>query len=119
MSNKAQSPSQIFPACAAPPAQCPALGPHADPLRGAAQHPLFSSHQHLNTAGLAKHAHVSLARAATRSIVDIISEYNEQSEAGGGKCPPPPPPRTDKQLTVQTAASNNNNNNNNNSSSTV
>ena len=118
MSKKAQSHSQIFPACAAPPAHCHALGPHADPLRGAAQHPLFSSHQHLNTAGLAKHAHVSLARAATRSIVDIISEYNEQSEAGESKCPPPPPPRTDKQLTVQTAATNTTTNNNNNNNST-
>ena len=56
-------------------------------------HPLYLSHQHLNTAGL------TLNRTSTRSIVDIISEFNEKNEK---KSPPPPPPRTDKPLSVKT-----------------
>ena len=80
-----QSHSQIFPSCSNLPVQSFGHNLGTDPqgnvtLRGA--HPLFSSHQHLNTAGLSKHAnHLnplpgSMNKSSARSIVDIISEYN-------------------------------------------
>ena len=81
------SQSQIFPvgSCDTRPGQ---LAAHTGGV-----HPLYLSHQHLNTAGL------TLNKTSTRSIVDIISEFNEKNEK---KSPPPPPPRTDKPLHVST-----------------
>ena len=71
-------------------------------------HPLFSSHQHLNTAGLSKHSTFVpglINRSSTRSIVDIISEYNETDEESRVKCPPAPPPRSEKPLVISTSGS--------------
>ena len=108
-----QSHSQIFPSCSNLPVQSFGHNLGTDPqghvaLRGA--HPLFSSHQHLNTAGLSKHAnHLnplpgSMNKSSARSIVDIISEYNEHTAIK--KSPPLPPPRTDRQLSIKTASPN-------------
>ena len=43
-------------------------------------------------------------KSSARSIVDIISEYNEDTAIK--KPPPRPPPRTDKQLSIKTASTN-------------
>ena len=43
-------------------------------------------------------------KSSARSIVDIISEYNEHTAIK--KSPPQPPPRTDKQLSIKTASTN-------------
>ena len=43
-------------------------------------------------------------KSSARSIVDIISEYNEHTAIK--KSPPQPPPRTDKQLSVKTISTN-------------
>ena len=43
-------------------------------------------------------------KSSARSIVDIISEYNEHTAIK--KSPPPPPPRTDKQLSIKTVSTN-------------
>ena len=40
-------------------------------------------------------------KSSARSIVDIISEYNEHGDTIK-KSPPPPPPRTDRQLSIKT-----------------
>ena len=43
-------------------------------------------------------------KSSARSIVDIISEYNEHTAIK--KSPPQPPPRTDKQLSIKTISAN-------------
>ena len=40
-------------------------------------------------------------KSSARSIVDIISEYNEHGDTIK-KSPPPPPPRTDRQISIKT-----------------
>ena len=108
------SQSQIFPSCSTLPVKSFGQNPVLEVTnRGAAVaavHPLFSSHQHLNTAGLSKNAsHLStlpgsMNKSATRSIVDIISEYNDHNDTVKKSKPPPPPPRTDKPLNISTTA---------------
>ena len=77
--------------------------------RPVSYHPLFSSHQHLNTAGLSKpHStfHNPINKCSTRSIVDIISEYNDNCDVTLKKTPPAPPPRSsDKLLAISTSDS--------------
>ena len=74
--------------------------------RPVSTHPLFSSHQHLNTAGLSKPYSTfrnPMNKCSTRSIVDIISEYNENCDVTVKKTPPAPPPRSsDKLLAIST-----------------
>ena len=111
------SQSQIFPSCSNIPVDNIGRGNNiALKLQGHASnrsgYPLFSSHQHLNTAGLSKHAsnfaalplHGSMNKTATRSIVDIISEYNEKNDTLKNNPPPSPPPRADKPLKIDTAS---------------
>jgi len=66
------------------------------------QHSLYSSHQQISTAGLTNYSihpealPVSSNISSTRSIVDIISEFNAKNEHLPKKrdqAPPPPPPR--------------------------
>jgi len=66
------------------------------------QHSLYSSHQQISSAGLTNYSihpealPVSSHVSSTRSIVDIISEFNAKNEhlpAKREQAPPPPPPR--------------------------
>ena len=72
-----------------------------DQLNKQRQHSLYSSHQQISTAGLTNYSihpqalPVSSNISATRSIVDIISEFNAKNEHLPKKKDqaPPPPPR--------------------------